>query len=169
MTEDADAEAEWSPEELETWSSVATMLVWLPAALDAQLQRDAGLSHFEFGILFALDQADERTLTMSALAGFSNSSLSRLSRAVARLEKGDLIRRRIDAADGRVTLAGLTEKGQQAVRRAQPGHIALVRQLVFDTLTKAQAHQFGVIAQRIDGAIEAEGMWKPAKRVQRRG
>ena len=75
-----------SGEDLETWSALATLVEWLRAALDAQLQRDAGLTHFEYGVLFALRDAPEHTLRMSTLAGYSNSSLSRLSRAVARLE-----------------------------------------------------------------------------------
>ena len=48
------------PAELETWASLATLLEWLPAALDAQLQRDAGLTHFEYGVLYALAHADDR-------------------------------------------------------------------------------------------------------------
>ena len=38
-------------DDLETWSALATVLEWLPAALDAQLQRDADLTHFEYGVL----------------------------------------------------------------------------------------------------------------------
>ena len=68
-------------DDLQTWAALATVLEWLPSALDAQLQRDASLTHFEYGILFALADAPERTLRMSVLAGFANSSLTRLSRA----------------------------------------------------------------------------------------
>ena len=72
-------------EDLRTWAALATVLEWLPAALDAQLQRDAELTHFEYGILFALADAPDRTLRMSVLAGYANSSLSRLSRAATRV------------------------------------------------------------------------------------
>ncbi len=81
---DPSERAALSDEDLQTWAALATLLEWLPTALDAQLQRDAGLTHFEYGILFALSKADDRTLRMSTLASYSNSSLSRLSRAVAR-------------------------------------------------------------------------------------
>ena len=90
-----------SDDALETWAALATVLEWLPAALDAQLQRDAGLTHFEYGILFALGDAPGRTLRMSVLAGYANSSLSRLSRAVARLEA----RRWCDAGPTPATVA----------------------------------------------------------------
>ncbi len=151
-----------SDDDLRAWSSLATVLEWLPAALDAQLQHDAGLTHFEYGVLYALADADDRTLRMSTLAGYSNSSLSRLSRAVARLEAKDWVRRQPDPADGRYTLATLTDAGQQTVDRAGPGHDALVRRLVLDPLTQAQVRQLGDISRRIQGAIRAEDGWRPS-------
>src|SRR5690242_13464054 len=107
-----------SSDDLETWSALATVLEWLPTALDTQLQRDAELTHFEYGVMFALANADDRTLRMSTLAGYSNSSLSRLSRAVARLEAKDWIRRSPDPTDGRFTLATLTDAGEGKVSQA---------------------------------------------------
>ena len=70
-----------SPDELEIWASLATLLERLPTALDAQLQRDSGLTHFEHGILFALDSAPDRSLRLSVLAAYASCTLSRLSRA----------------------------------------------------------------------------------------
>src|SRR3954465_13055368 len=101
-----------SGENLDTWAALATLLEWLPPALDAQLLRDSELTHFEYGILFALADAPDGTLRMSVLAGYANSSLSRLSRAVARLEGRDWVTRRPDPTDGRYTLATLTEAGR---------------------------------------------------------
>ena len=149
------------PEELETWSAVATLLEWLPAALDAQLQRDSGISHFEYGILFALSEADGRTLRMSELAGYANSTLSRLSRAVARLEAKTWVRRSPDPTDGRITLATLTDEGADAARAAAPGHVALVRRLVFDALTPTQAVQLRTATRRITGEIREQNGWMP--------
>ena len=149
------------PDELETWSALATLLEWLPAALDAQLQRDSGISHFEYGILFALSEADDRTLRMSDLAGYANSTLSRLSRAVARLETKAWVRRAPDPTDGRITLATLTDEGSNAARAAAPGHVALVRRLVFDTLTPTQATQLRTASRRITGAMREQSGWMP--------
>jgi DNA-binding MarR family transcriptional regulator len=122
------------------------MLIWLPTALDDQLQRDSGLSHFEYGILASLSEADGATLRMSELAIYANGSLSRLSRAVARLEGRKWVTRRPDPADGRFTLAVLTERGRAVLVEAAPGHV----------LTTAQARQLGVIAGRILNAIGSE-------------
>ena len=149
-------------DELDTWSALATLLEWLPATLDAQLQRDSGISHFEYGILFALSEADGRTLRMSELASYANSTLSRLSRAVARLEAKSWVRRAPDPTDGRITLATLTDKGADAARAAAPGHVALVRRLIFDTLTPTQATQLRTVSRRITGAIREQDGWVPS-------
>lgn len=149
-------------DELDTWSALATLMEWLPAALDAQLQRDSGVSHFEYGILFALSDADDRTLRMSELAGYANSTLSRLSRAVARLEVKGWALRSPDPRDGRITLATLTDAGANAARQAAPGHVALVRRLVFDALTPTQATQLRTASRRITGAIRDESGWMPS-------
>lgn len=151
-----------SGEDLETWSSLATVLEWLPAALDAQLQRDAELSHFEYGILFALADAPGRTLRMSVLAGYANSSLSRLSRAVARLESRAWVRRASDPADGRYTLATLTDLGTEKLDQATPGHVRTVRRLVLDPLTQAQARQLREISRRIMRSVRDDEGWTPS-------
>ena len=48
------------------------MLIELPTALDAQLQRDAGISHFEYQVLAMLSMAPDRTLRMTELAAVAN-------------------------------------------------------------------------------------------------
>src|SRR5690606_25544864 len=128
-------------DELETWSSLATLLEWLPAALDAQLLVDSEITHFEYGILYALAHAPETTLRMSVLAGYANSSLSRLSRAAPRLEKRGWMHRMRDPADGRFTLAVLTDAGLTKVDQSSPGHIKAVRRMVIDPLTTTQLKQ----------------------------
>lgn len=148
-----------SGDDLAAWSALATVLEWLPAALDAQLLRDSGLSHFEYGVLYALAGAPERTLRMSALAGFANSSLSRLSRAVSRLEARGWVERRPDPGDGRTTLATLTAAGAAQQAGAAPGHEALVRAVVLDPLSARQRRELQAIAATIAGAIRPDGAW----------
>lgn len=149
-----------SGEDLETWSGLATLLEWLPPALDAQLQRDSELTHFEYGILFALADAADHTLRMSTLAGFANSSLSRLSRAVARLEKKGWVTREADPTDGRSTLATLTAEGVERYEQATPGHVQTVNRLVLDPLTATQVRQLREISRRITGAIREDPGWR---------
>jgi DNA-binding MarR family transcriptional regulator len=145
-------------EEQRTWLGLAGVLIRLPAALDTQLQRDAGVSHFEYQVLAGLSMAEERTLRMSELADFVEGSLARLSQVVGRLEKRGWIRRTPDPDDGRYTLATLTAEGWNKVVATAPGHVEAVRQYVFDALTKAQLRQLGDITRRIMHAVDPHGL-----------
>jgi len=137
---DAPQEPRWlDAEETQAWRALASTLIRLPAALDAQLRRDAGISHFEYQVLALLSEARGRTLRMSALATLAEGSLPRLSQVVARLEQRGWVRRTPDPADGRYTLAILTGEGQAKLTQAAPGHVQEVRRLVFDPLTKTQS------------------------------
>lgn len=131
-------------------------MIRLDAALDAQLRRDAGIGHFEYAVLSTLSEAPGRTLRMSELAFLAEGSLSRLSQVVARLERQDWVGRTPDPADGRYTLATLTDEGYGKVLATAPGHVREVRRLVFDPLTRAQVQQLTAIGQRIVRAIDPQ-------------
>ena len=151
----ADGEPRWlDADERRTWMAMASMLIRLPSALDGQLQRDAGISHFEYQVLAALSEQDDRTLRMSELALLAEGSLPRLSQVVSRLEKRGWVRRSPDPADGRYTLATLTDDGWAKVVATAPGHVSAVRRLVFDPLTKAQCKHMQQIGHRIMRAID---------------
>jgi DNA-binding MarR family transcriptional regulator len=154
---DIPEEPRWlDAEEGQAWLALASMLIRLPSELDAQLRRDAGISHFEYQALAMLSQAPGRTLRMSVLATLTEGSLPRLSQVVARLEQRGWVHRTPDPADGRYTLATLTDEGRAKVDEAAPGHVEEVRRLVFDPLTKAQARQLRDIGRRIMRAIDPD-------------
>ncbi|GMA92072.1 hypothetical protein GCM10025869_26010 [Homoserinibacter gongjuensis] len=62
-------------EESAAWLSLVTMLELLPRALDSQLQRDSGMTHFEFAVLSFLRFSPDQTLRMSQLATGTNATL----------------------------------------------------------------------------------------------
>jgi DNA-binding MarR family transcriptional regulator len=157
VTMDIPSEPRWlDPDEQQTWLALGSMLIRLPGALDAQLQRDAGISHFEYAVLAGLSEAPDRTLRMSDLAILAEGSLPRLSQVVSRLEKRGWVRRTPDPADGRYTLAILTGQGWEKVAATAPGHVETVRRLVFDPLTKAQSRQLREIGRRVMRAIDPD-------------
>ncbi|MDH6280260.1 MarR family winged helix-turn-helix transcriptional regulator [Prescottella agglutinans] len=152
---DAAEEPRWlDDEENDAWIALESVLMRLPSALDAQLQRDAGMSHFEYQVLSGLSMVDDRTLRMSDLAAFAGGSLSRLSQVVGRLEKRGWVRRCPDPTDGRFTIATLTDDGWDVVVAAAPGHVEAVRRYVFDNLTRAQVRQLSTVGRRIVHAID---------------
>lgn len=151
---DTSPEPRWlNAEELETWFALAGVIVRLPSALDAQLQRDAGISHMEYFVMAWLSQSEGRTLRMSDLAAHAGSSLSRLSHLVKRLERSGWVRRTPDPEDGRYTLAILTDDGYAKVVESAPGHVEAVRRYVFDSLSKPQQRQLKDIGERIWSAV----------------
>jgi DNA-binding MarR family transcriptional regulator len=93
---------------------------------------------------------------MSVLAMLAEGSLPRLSQAVNRLEKRGWVRRTPDPADGRYTLAILTDEGWTKVTETAPGHVEEVRRLVFDPLTRAQTRQLRDIGRRVMTAIDPD-------------
>src|SRR3954462_14976075 len=124
----------WLDEEQQrTWRAWLTVSELLPRTLDAQLQRDAGLSHAAYVVLAMLSESPSRSRRMSDLARRANQSQSRLSHTVARLEDRGWVRRERAVDDGRGNLAVLTDEGWDVVRSVAPGHVDAVRDAVFGT------------------------------------
>ena len=143
-------EPQWlDPEERIAWIGLMTVLTTLPGALDRQLRADSGLTHFDYQVMVILSETPDRTLRMSQLAESTGGSLPRLSQVVGRLEKPGWVQRRPDPDDGRSTLATLTDEGFQVLATAAPQHVAEVRRLIFDPLTRAQVGQLARITDRI--------------------
>jgi DNA-binding MarR family transcriptional regulator len=118
--------------ELRSWLLLMSGIQSLLDALDRQLRDDEGISHDDYRILSSLYRAPRRVKRMRDLAHEMSYSPSRLTHAAARLEKhGWVVRSRSDD-DGRGVLVELTETGVSKARRASEGHLALVKQLVFD-------------------------------------
>lgn len=136
-------------EQQQAWRQVIEVLVRVPAALEAQLQRDAGLTHMGYLVLMTLSERSDRRLSMSNLAKRASASLSRLSHVVARLEEKGWVQRERDAADGRVQIAVLTDAGWEKVVESAPGHAEAVQQLIFDRLTPGQARQLAKVAEAL--------------------
>jgi DNA-binding MarR family transcriptional regulator len=153
-------------DQLESWLATAAMLVQLPGALDAQLQRDSGLSHFEYFVLAALSEHPERSLQMSELAQWSSASLSRLSHVASRLEGRGLITRNRLPGPGRRTAATLTDAGYDVVVQAAPGHVAAVRTYVVDALSADELATLGRIATKVLAAIDPDGVRVPPRRAR---
>jgi DNA-binding MarR family transcriptional regulator len=144
-----------SDEQQAAWRPLVALLLRLPAVLDAELQRDAGINHFDYLVLSGLSEAPGRTLRMSELAAMANSSLSRLSHVVTRLENKGWVRRESCPGDGRFINAVLTEDGWQKVLATAPGHVTAVRELLVDNLTPEEFAQLGAISAKV---LAAQGI-----------
>jgi len=140
--------------EQHTWRVWLAVAELLPRTLDAQLRRDAGLTHAAYVVLAVLSEAPDRSRRMSDLARVANQSQSRLSHTVARLEDRGWVRRERATDDLRGNVAVLTESGREVVARVAPGHVAAVRDLFFEALTPEQTRllgeALGAVLDRLD-------------------
>ena len=167
--EEAEAGAAlWLDEEQQdAWRGVVKLFTKLPAALDSDLQRTAGLTMYEYTVLALLSESDRRTLQMSELAAGTNSSLSRLSHVVSRLERRGWVARHVCPDDGRANQAMLTKSGLAKVVEAAPKHVRAVRELAVDAITRAQLRQLGTAGVQIGQRIEDRDTQRAASARQR--
>ncbi|MFD1203466.1 MarR family winged helix-turn-helix transcriptional regulator [Leucobacter albus] len=135
--------------ESRAWLGLIGVAQLLPHLLDAQLERDSRMTHFEFTVLSALYIAPDSVLRMSELAEATAATLPRLSHVATRMEKRELIERVPSETDRRATNVCLTTVGRREFIRAIPAHIDLVRSLVIDALTPEQLDSLGEITEAI--------------------
>ena len=81
---------------------------------------------------------------MTGLATRSNSSLTRMSHVVTRLEARGIVARSACAADGRATNVTITPAGHDLLVAAAPGHVTQVRESFLDALNPEQLEQLDV-------------------------
>jgi DNA-binding MarR family transcriptional regulator len=133
----------------QTWRAFLEASRLVLEQLDRELQRDAGMPHAYYEILVRLSEQPDRSLRMSELADSSQSSRSRLSHAVARLEERGWVSRQGCAEDRRGAVAVLTDAGYRALADAAPGHVEGVRTHLLDRLSPAQVAQLRRISEAV--------------------
>ena len=138
----------------QAWRHVVDLFMTLPSALESDLQRNAGLSLFEYLVLASLSEADNETLQMSDLAHRANSTLTRLSHLISRLEKRGWVVKRPSTTDRRVSTVALTAAGKKKIHGAAPGHAECVQQFVLRPLSAAQLTHLGEAAATVVKAID---------------
>ena len=163
-----ESEPRWlSGPEQAAWRSLNSLTIRLRAALEADLERTAGLNLFEYLVLSGLSEEPGWSLRMSELSARADSSLSRLSHAVSRLEKRGLVTRAPDPLDGRCTEARLTRLGWDKIVASAPAHVRAVRRLVIDPLDADELRQLQSASEKVldglarGGAVKNRGASAP--------
>jgi DNA-binding MarR family transcriptional regulator len=141
--------------ELDAWTTLLGVMVWLPATLDARLKEE-NLSLSEFQALWWLSLSADGERTMGDLASTASVTPSHLSRIAARLEERGWIARRPDSRDARRTLASLTPPGREKVQQCLPGYYAALREHLFSRLSEEQIRQLGQITSNLMTSLHPE-------------
>jgi DNA-binding MarR family transcriptional regulator len=149
------AEPRWlDADEQRAWRAFIEAARLLLDQLDRELQRDAGMPHAYYEILVRLSEQPGRALRMSELADRSQSSRSRVSHAIARLEEKGWVRREALPEDKRGAVAVLTEGGYAALAAAAPGHVEGVRTHLLDRLSSSQVAQLRRISEAVRDPLQ---------------
>jgi DNA-binding MarR family transcriptional regulator len=112
--------------------------------------------------------ADARgQLTMTELADGVVYSRSGLTYQAGLLETAGLITRAPSADDERATLVTITDAGLALFARVLPGHVQVVRRLLFDPLTDDDVAHLGDIMRRVRDHMRAQPPRSAAPRKRR--
>lgn len=149
--------------ESDAWRRLVAVLELLPTALDAQLQQDDGMTHYEFALLSLLRFSPDATLQSKELAIRTNATLPRLSHVVSRLVDRGWLERLPREDDKRATDVRLTGDGRRAVIRATSGHIAHARRLVIDRLDRDELAALAAIGKKIADVLDPGSRVFPAQ------
>jgi len=139
---------ELDSQQLGTYFALMEAASLLHHAVEEQLRAEGDLSYVQFQLLARL--ADARgQLTMTELADGVVYSRSGLTYQAGLLEKAGLITRSPSPDDDRATLVTITEAGLARVAKVLPGHIQIVRRLLFAPLSGQDLHHLGDIMTRV--------------------
>ena len=109
--------AHWTEAHADAWIGLLETHKQLTRALDAELTAQHGLSLSGLELLARLAAADDRQMHLTALAGASGLSLSRVSRIIGVLEERKLVDRHACPSDARAVHAQLNDAGLDARAR----------------------------------------------------
>jgi len=126
--------SEIPPADWELWRTMRATNEQLGRELDRQLQRDAGISQADYGILVTLFEAPDRQLRTGELGDVLAWEKSRVSHQVARMEARGLVERVVCESDGRGTWVTLATEGKRALLGAMRQHATAIRELFLDEL-----------------------------------
>ncbi|OAN35429.1 MarR family winged helix-turn-helix transcriptional regulator [Mycolicibacterium iranicum] len=143
-----------APQQMRTYFALTEAVSLLQYAVRQQLQSEGELSYVQFEILAKLSDA-AGPLTMTELADGVVYSRSGLTHQAGLLERAGLIEREISPVDQRATLVSITDAGRARVAQVLPGHIEVVRGLLFDPLSKQDVSELGDIMGRVRDHMRA--------------
>ena len=123
------------PAQMRTYFALTEAASLLQYAVRQQLQAEGDLSYVQFEVLAKLVDAD-RPLTMTELADGVVYSRSGLTHQAGLLQNAGLITRECQyPMTKRATVVGITKAGRARVDKVLPGHIQVVRDLLYGSLS----------------------------------
>ena len=142
-------------DEQQAWRGLLRMTAQLNARMNRQLQDDYGISLADYDVLVVLSEAPQGGQRVFEIADALAWEQSRVSHQLARMQRRGLVARQECPADARGAFVVLTEAGRAAIERAAPAHVEMVRQLVFDGLSRDQLAALTAVTERVLDRLQA--------------
>ncbi|WP_089951604.1 MarR family winged helix-turn-helix transcriptional regulator [Lentzea xinjiangensis] len=140
----------------------------LQHTVDEHLRADGDLSYVQFQILARLSDAKDGKLRMTDLADGVVYSRSGITYQAGLLEKRGLITRSPAPDDERSVIVTLTDAGRALVAQVLPGHVDVVRRLLFEPLQQRDLTTLNDVLGRVRDHMRAAPP-RSAKPRARRG
>jgi DNA-binding MarR family transcriptional regulator len=137
--------------ELRAWQALIHAHHEVVSRLDEELRQAHGVTFAEYDVLLRLARAPGRALRMGDLAARVLLTPSGITRLVQRLASRGLIRRDVDASDGRAILATLTDRGLDLIRAAARIHVRGIREHFSGQLSPSQLRAVASALETIVG------------------
>lgn len=109
-------------------------------AIEQQLHEAGDLTFVRFQVLMRLTQSPTGSHRMTDLADAIVHSRSGLTYQVGLLEKAGLVTRTPSPDDERGVTVAITDAGRALIARVLPGHEEVVGRMLFDPLSRDDAH-----------------------------
>ncbi|MCK8644739.1 MarR family winged helix-turn-helix transcriptional regulator [Mycobacterium colombiense] len=154
--------------QMRTYFALTEAASLLQYAVREQLQAEGDLSYVQFEVLAKLVDAG-RPLTMTELADGVVYSRSGLTHQAGLLENAGLISREISTHDKRATVVEITKAGRARVDKVLPGHIQIVRDLLYGSLSDQDVNTLGDLMARIRDHMRDRPPRSAAPRNRRKG
>lgn len=154
------------PQQLATYFALMEAAGLLQHYVEQHLRAEGDLSYVQFQLLARLANAHGH-LTMTQLADGVVYSRSGLTYQASLLEQAGFIARSPSPDDERATLVTITDSGLALFGRVLPGHVQVVRRLLFDPLSGDDLHHLGDIVTRVRDHMRAQPPRSAAPRKRR--
>jgi len=101
-------------------------------------------------LLLRIRMAPDGEIRAKDISKGMRKSTSHISRLVERAAKKDLLERRVDPSDRRAQKLTLTQKGEEVIDSYVPHALALLEEVVFETLSTEEISQLMSLLNRLE-------------------
>lgn len=121
--------------------------------IERQHRTKAGLSRADYQVLAHLSEDSDGTLRPFELARLLRWEKSRLSQHLGRMQKRGLVSRTQCETDQRGATISITPDGLDLIHKAAPLHVADVRNVLIDHLTREELATLTAIGDKVRGRL----------------